>query len=256
MKKAILFVLILSFLLLCSCTSKNVEDNPEPTEKYYVTSEQTTAAKAEIKPSNRNNIELYTEFLIERYNQIRDNWGKGIDENDLSEEGFEKDISNWNDVYYFFYDLDNDGLEEMLLGGKLRIGNDIDDMDIPRKICITGVYAVKNNQVVEINDYNMLDQDYILGRRLYSNGYIVTESGYEINPSYYIFAYENGKLIKKCDISNYGDDSYVKWYGYNSRRISNEAEYKQLYETAFGKATEVDIDWKLIIEIFNNGQEW
>lgn len=255
MKKTIIFTLVLSFVFLCSCMKRNNQDDINSTAGYYVTSEQTSVAKVDIKPSNEKNIELYTDFLIKRYNEIRDSWSSDKFNTDLSEEGFEKDILLWYDSYYYFYDMDNDGMEEMLLGGQVKMGNDIDALDIVRKLCITSVYAVKNNQVVQIDgDIRTLGQEYILDQILYSNGLIVTEYGNEVNPSYYMLAYENGKLIDKCDFAHYGDDSYVRLYDQGSR-ISNEAEYKQIYETACGKAAKVDIDWKPITEIMNRVQE-
>ena len=81
-------------------------------------------------------------------------------------------------MYYFLYDLNGDGIKELLFGGYMKIGYDIEAHNPPVKICITDVYTIKNGKAENIDSQSKLSEYFIRDRYLLSNGMIVTKLGF------------------------------------------------------------------------------
>lgn len=256
MKKFVLFFLSFSIVFLCSCTAKYNENNPDFTSLEKTTmqnneNEATTVKQFYTKPIQTDPNDPYS-YIVK---QICESTKKSWDGRDLNvpefNESFEECIKlyYYMDVYYFMYDLDNDGSKELLLGSWMRIGNDIESENIQRKICLTNIYTIKNGKAVQVEGITWFDTEIIQARILYSNGLIVTKTGHDVDPGYFILGYENGKLVPKC-YTIHGDDyrKIVDFDRFSEEIIISKREYKKLYNDFCGKAKVVDIDWKFIDE--------
>ena len=148
-------------------------------------------------------------------------------------------------MYYCFYDLNGDGVEEMLLGDWKKVGKHTDDLNAPRALKLSAVATLKDGEVERINFDELYWSEFIYDRVLYSNGLVMTTWGPEKNPSC-IFAYFDGKELKQKDFLFHlmPDDIYLE---IDESEMTEEEYYRRIDEN-IGDATPVDIEWKRIDE--------
>ena len=258
MKKTVFSLLLVIIILFCSCTTKvkdnTTKDNPitKKTDNTTTSEVSTTSSKPfYTKEIKENSADPYSSLIKEMCDNIKESWERALPED--KQYGFDNYIGLYREIYYYLYDLDKDGTEELLLGTSQKVGNDYEDFFAPRKICITSVYTVKNGEAVKVDSNIWWDFVIIQDRVLYSNGIIVTKWGIKNIPSYSDLAFENGKLVIKCYITHEDIDPNKEYFkvinfdNLNKKSISKD-EYYSIYNQYCGNAKVVDIDWKRIDE--------
>lgn len=254
MKKTLFSLLLVIIILFSSCTV-NTKGNvtTQTTDNITTLEVGTTSEKPFYTKEIKTDVsDPYSSLIKEKCDYITTFW-KDVNPED-KKRGFDYYIRNFDDLYYFLYDLDKDGTNELLLGTLQRVGIDYEDITAPEKICITNIYTIKDGKAVKV-DNGILTVYYIIiiDRILYSNGVIVTEWGNEKKPCYSAAALENGEMKMKSYVL-YGDTGLdgdflkvVNFDGMDTVKITNN-EYYSLYNKYIGDAKAVDIDWKRIDE--------
>lgn len=258
MKKTVFSLLLITIILFCSCTTKvkdnTTKDNPitKKTDNTTTSEVSTTSSKPfYTKEIKENSADPYSSLIKEMCDNIMECWNSTIPE--YKEKGLENYIKRFDDLFYFLYDLDKDGTNELLLGTLQRVGIDYENINSPEKICISSLYTVKNGKAVKVDNGVWMNYIIIMERILYSNGVIVTKWGKEIKPCYSAAAFENGEMNMKCYIlyDDTGiDGDFLKVTNFDTMKtvkIKND-EYYSIYNQYCGNAKVVDIDWKRIDE--------
>ena len=258
MKKTVFSLLLITIILFCSCTTKvkdnTTKDNPitKKTDNTTTSEVSTTSSKPfYTKEIKENSADPYSSLIKEMCDNIMECWNSTIPE--YKEKGLENYIKRFDDLFYFLYDLDKDGTNELLLGTIQKVGTDFEDINAPEKICISSLYTVKNGKAVKVDNGVWMNYIIIMERILYSNGVIVTKWGKEIKPCYSAAAFENGEMNMKCYIlyDDTGiDGDFLKVTNFDTMKtvkIKND-EYYSIYNQYCGNAKVVDIDWKRIDE--------
>lgn len=258
MKKTVFSLLLITIILFCSCTTKvkdnTTKDNPitQKTDNTTTSEVSTTSSKPfYTKEIKENSADPYSSLIKEMCDNIMECWNSTIPE--YKEKGLENYIKRFDDLFYFLYDLDKDGTNELLLGTIQKVGTDFEDINAPEKICISSVYTIKDGKAVKVARSIGWQFVIYIDRILYSNGIIVTQWGNEKVPCYSAVALENGELNLKCYVRHSAGDpekGYYKAINFNNLgEISiSKDEYYSIYNQYCGNAKVVDIDWKRIDE--------
>lgn len=241
MKKAVLFIAVMLLLLLCSCGADGGKET-ETTPIDANTAE--TSAKSDDIPFYTKEIkddpsDPYSGFIKEACEAVVDGW------QGLEAEDFEDFFKNRYCTHYFLYDLNGDGVEEMLLGKWVKVGHYTDDPNPPTALKPYFVCTLKDGEVEYMAFDSLYWSEFIYDRVLYSNGLVMTTWGPEKNPSC-IFAYFDGKELKQKDFLFHlmPDDIYLEI----DESEMTEEEYHRRIDEAIGDATPVEIEWKRIDE--------
>lgn len=241
MKKAVLLITVILLLLLCSCGA-------------YVGKETGTTsidASAAATSEKSDDIPFYTKEIKDDPSDPYSGYIKKYCERVVSrfmEEGlsdFEWYMRQIPYMYYCFYDLNGDGVEEMLLGDWRKVGKYTDDLDPPRERKLSAVATLKDGEV-EYMDFDSLHwSEFIYDRVLYSNGLVMTTYGNEKKPSCFFAAFDGTSLVMKDNVYYFAsDDTY--YYGYDN--VITEEEYHRRIDENIGDATPVEIEWRRIDE--------
>ena len=241
MKKAVLLIAVMLLLLLCSCGA----DGGKETETTLID------ASAAATSEKSDNIPFYTKEIKDDPSDPYSGYIKKYCERVVSrfmEEGlsdFEWYMRQIPYMYYCFYDLNGDGVEEMLLGDWRKVGKYTDDLDPPRERKLSAVATLKDGEV-EYMDFDSLHwSEFIYDRVLYSNGLVMTTYGNEKEPSCFFAAFDGTSLVMKDNVYYFAsDDTY--YYGYDN--VITEEEYHRRIDENIGDATPVEIEWKRIDE--------
>lgn len=241
MKKAVLFIAVMLLLLLCSCGA----DGGKETQTTLI-----DASAAETSEKS-DDIPFYTKEIKDDPSDPYSGYIKKYCERVVSrfmEEGlsdFEWYMRQIPYMYYCFYDLNGDGVEEMLLGDWRKVGKYTDDLDPPRERKLSAVATLKDGEV-EYMDFDSLHwSEFIYDRVLYSNGLVMTTYGNEKKPSCFFAAFDGTSLVMKDNVYYFAsDDTY--YYGYDN--VITEEEYHRRIDEAIGDATPVEIEWRRIDE--------
>ena len=181
----------------------------------------------------------YSGFIKEACEAVVDGW-QGLEADDF--EGFFK---NRYCTHYFLYDLNGDGVEEMLLGKWVKVGHYTDDPNPPTALKPYFVCTLKDGEVEYMAFDSLHWSEFIYDRVLYSNGLVMTTYGNEKNPSCFFAAFDGTSLVMKDNVYYFAsDDTY--YYGYDN--VITEEEYHRRIDEAIGDATPVEIEWKRIDE--------
>ena len=258
MKKTVFSLLLVIIILFCSCTTKvkdnTTKDNPITQKNDNITTSEVSTTGVRTfytKEFKEDPADPYSILLKKRCNDLVSYW-QGANEED-KQFGFDYYIRDFEDLYYFLYDLDKDGTNELLLGTLQRVGIDYENINSPEKICISSLYTVKNGKAVKVDNGVWMNYIIIMERILYSNGVIVTKWGKEIKPCYSAAAFENGEMNMKCYIlyDDTGiDGDFLKVTNFDTMKTVKikKDEYYSIYNQYCGNAKVVDIDWKRIDE--------
>lgn len=181
----------------------------------------------------------YSGFIKEICEAVVEDW-QGSEAED-----FEDFFKNRYCTHYFLYDLNGDGVEEMLLGKWVKVGHYTDDPNPPTALKPYFVCTLKDGEV-EYMDFDSLHwSEFIYDRVLYSNGLVMTTYGNEKKPSCFFAAFDGTSLVMKDNVYYFAsDDTY--YYGYDN--VITEEEYHRRIDEAIGDATPVEIEWKRIDE--------
>ena len=181
----------------------------------------------------------YSGFIKEICEAVVEDWQGSESEN------FEGFFKNRYCTHYFLYDLNGDGVEEMLLGKWVKVGHYTDDPNPPTALKPYFVCTLKDGEV-EYMDFDSLHwSEFIYDRVLYSNGLVMTTYGNEKKPSCFFAAFDGTSLVMKDNVYYFAsDDTY--YYGYDN--VITEEEYHRRIDEAIGDATPVEIEWKRIDE--------
>ena len=241
MKKAVLLIAVMLLLLLCSCGA----DVGKEAETTLI------GASAAATSEKSDDIPFYTKEIKDDPSDPYSGYIKKYCERVVSrfmEEGlsdFEWYMRQIPYMYYCFYDLNGDGVEEMLLGDWRKVGKYTDDLDPPRERKLSAVATLKDGEV-EYMDFDSLHwSEFIYDRVLYSNGLVMTTYGNEKKPSCFFAAFDGTSLVMKDNVYYFAsDDTY--YYGYDN--VITEEEYHRRIDEAIGDATPVEIEWRRIDE--------
>jgi hypothetical protein len=241
MKKAVLFIAVMLLLLLCSCGA----DVGKETETTLIdASAAATSEKSDDIPFYTKEIkddpsDPYSGFIKEACEAVVDGW------QGLEAEDFEDFFKNRYCTHYFLYDLNGDGVEEMLLGKWVKVGHYTDDPNPPTALKPYFVCTLKDGEAEYMDFDSLYWSEFIYDRVLYSNGLVMTTWGPEKNPSC-IFAYFDGQELKQKDFLFHlmPDDIYLEI----DESEMTEEEYHRRIDENIGDATPVEIEWKRIDE--------
>lgn len=241
MKKTVLLIAVMLLLLLCSCGA----DVGKETETTLIdASAAATSEKSDDIPFYTKEIkddpsDPYSGFIKEACEAVVDGW------QGLEAEDFEDFFKNRYCTHYFLYDLNGDGVEEMLLGKWVKVGHYTDDPNPPTALKPYFVCTLKDGEVEYMDFDSLYWSEFIYDRVLYSNGLVMTTWGPEKNPSC-IFAYFDGQELKQKDFLFHlmPDDIYLEI----DESEMTEEEYHRRIDEAIGDATPVEIEWKRIDE--------
>lgn len=241
MKKAVLLIAVMLLLLLCSCGA----DVGKETETTLIdASAAATSEKSDDIPFYTKEIkddpsDPYSGFIKEACEAVVDGW------QGLEAEDFEDFFKNRYCTHYFLYDLNGDGVEEMLLGKWVKVGHYTDDPNPPTALKPYFVCTLKDGEVEYMDFDSLYWSEFIYDRVLYSNGLVMTTWGPEKNPSC-IFAYFDGKELKQKDFLFHlmPDDIYLEI----DESEMTEEEYHRRIDENIGDATPVEIEWRRIDE--------
>ncbi len=241
MKKAVLLITVMLLLLLCSCGA----DVGKETETTLID------ASAAATSEKSDDIPFYTKEIKDDPSDPYSGYIKKYCERVLSrfvnegQSDFEWYMRQIPYMYYCFYDLNGDGVEEMLLGDWKKVGKYTDNLGSPRERKLSAVATLKDGEV-EYMDFDSLHwSEFIYDRVLYSNGLVMTTYGNEKKPSCFFAAFDGMSLVMKDNVYYFAsDDTY--YYGYDN--VITEEEYHRRIDEAIGDATPVEIEWKRIDE--------
>jgi hypothetical protein len=241
MKKAVLLIAVMLLLLLCSCGAY-VGKETETTSidaSAAATSEKSDDIPFYTKEIKDDPSDPYSGFIKEACEAVVDGW------QGLEAEDFEDFFKNRYCTHYFLYDLNGDGVEEMLLGKWVKVGHYTDDPNPPTALKPYFVCTLKDGEVEYMDFDSLYWSEFIYDRVLYSNGLVMTTWGPEKNPSC-IFAYFDGQELKQKDFLFHlmPDDIYLEI----DESEMTEEEYHRRIDEAIGDATPVEIEWKRIDE--------
>lgn len=241
MKKAVLLIAVMLLLLLCSCgadVGKEAETTPIDASAA-ATSEKSDDIPFYTKEIKDDPSDPYSGFIKEICEAVVEDWQGSESEN------FEGFFKNGNCTHYFLYDLNGDGVEEMLLGKWVKVGHYTDDPNPPTALKPYFVCTLKDGEVEYMDFDSLYWSEFIYDRVLFSNGLVMTTWGPEKNPSC-IFAYFDGKELKQKDFLFHlmPDDIYLEI----DESEMTEEEYHRRIDEAIGDATPVEIEWKRIDE--------
>ena len=181
----------------------------------------------------------YSGFIKEICEAVVEDWQGSESEN------FEGFFKNGNCTHYFLYDLNGDGVEEMLLGKWVKVGHYTDDPNPPTALKPYFVCTLKDGEVEYMAFDSLHWSEFIYDRVLYSNGLVMTTYGNENKPSCFFAAFDGTSLVMKDNVYYFAsDDTY--YYGYDN--VITEEEYHRRIDEAIGDATPVEIEWKRIDE--------
>ena len=253
MKKTVFSLLLITIILFCSC-SRNIKNNTTTqTADNTTTSEvSTTSAKPFYTQEIKTEMsDPYSSLIKEMCDNIMKCWNSTIPE--YKEKGLENYIKRFDDLFYFLYDLDKDGTNELLLGTIQKVGTDFEDINAPEKICISSIYTIKDGKAVKVDTGSWWEFVIIIDRILYSNGVIVVKWGDEKIPNYAAWTLNNGKLDTRCYVTQESTDpekGYLKVINFHNleKTSISKDEYYSIYNQYCGNAKVVDIDWKRIDE--------
>lgn len=261
MKKTIIIFICLVIVFLCSCgntasiyETSNFTNQDATKENYQADIDETKSQSAiefttvEIKTSPDD---PYSYIVKEKYEKIV----RRFQEEDISDHFFEFDKYAGN-CYFFLYDIDGNGIDELILGDWKLITNDSEDSNAPKKITVSSIYTIKNGQVAEQSVHPWWDNEVLWDRVILTNGLIRTGTGYKDYPSYSYMGFENGEFGLKYSISYLGDGKgnkrYKKIYrndnGEYVEEIITKEIFEQLRDEADGDSDIVEIKWKRIDE--------
>lgn len=181
----------------------------------------------------------YSGFIKEACEAVVDGW------QGLEAEDFEDFFKNRYCTHYFLYDLNGDGVEEMLLGKWVKVGHYTDDPNPPTALKPYFVCTLKDGEVEYMAFDSLHWSEFIYDRVLYSNGIVMTTYGNEKNQAVFFAAFDGTSLVMKDNVYYFAsDDTY--YYGYDN--VITEEEYHRRIDENIGDATPVEIEWKRIDE--------
>ncbi len=270
MKQITATIIVFVLIFLCGCTGGKSESNTteattaEPlikTEKanasetyfpYTFSEEEQDETFFYANEITADPADPYSAFIKKSCEEKAEVWKRCAERDGNTTRNFYSHITSQDDFYYFLYDLNGDGTDELLLGSFRKTGEPTESPTPPVKIVITNVCTIKNGEVVILDDQRRwTNEEFIWDRFLLSNGRVVTIWGEKNTPNYYIIDYENKELVSKCYIFKESPDSgFYKVTDddtFETQKISM-SEYESIYNDLCGNAKKVDMDWKRIDE--------
>ncbi|MBQ9850475.1 MAG: hypothetical protein IJO36_07220 [Clostridia bacterium] len=266
MKRTIIIFICLVMVFLCSCgnNAKNELATTLSTDnngvQQSIVSDKTQSTKEYVTVEIKTNPDdPYSYIIKEKYNQTIDYYSK------FPEDGFK------SEDYYYIYDIDGNGIEELLIGEPYVIGG-VQNVERPYEIevLITEIYTLKDNKAVKLDIMSWWRDESILERSILDNGLIKYVSGSQDLPSYLYVKIFDGKLMFLYNLKNQSDDYYYRYLdpetisefksdktGFNreyelffkveEKEITAE-EFDRLRAEIEGDAKPVEIKWKNIDE--------
>ncbi len=244
MKKIICIFISLIIICMSACVnSTNVDETTTLTEQNSTTN---TVIQATATPETEYTTVViktspedpYSYLIKERYDRII--------------EDYKRPIQTLSNLYYALYDIDGNGIEELLLGEEYVIGG-IQNVEpgepYEEGVTFFHIYTIQDGVAVEQDLRLWWCGETLLERSILSNG-LVRASGRIENPSYCYFKFVDGKLEYQESLSTEGG-KYAYVYDDNGNEVEKEitkTEFDRLREEIENGAQPVEINWKRIDE--------
>ncbi len=260
--KFIIMILCLTVIFLCSCTQNyntdkmsvntlTTKEEPRNNTTTEITSTNgPTSVELSTVEIKTDPNDLYSIFIKERYEKIYKR------QKQVAPEAFAEFDKYAKDVYYFIYDIDGNGVDDLIMGDWKRITIDVDDHNPPKEIMVSSIYTIENGQVVK-KDSSWWNDDYLWESAVLSNGLIRQKIGIEEYPSIVYFDFRDGNLSFMYGLVYYppSANETVGVYEYFSENNNiyfeeeiTKEEFERLRDEANGDAEVVEINWKRIDE--------
>lgn len=140
--------------------------------------------------------------------------------------------------YYFLYDIDNNGTDELLIG-----------VGYPASICIESVYAVRDGVMVPQEKFFVYGGDLnICPSLIYNNGTVRVDDNEGIQTFAY-YQFEDGVLMLQTIlfVDSYMDEYYRREYGNIDIPLTKE-EFDLVQKEYEGDGQVVELNWKPLAE--------
>ena len=228
MKK--LFIALLCLMLACLCTCGQGVPPTEGTAQGTIrgnTSQTATTSEALTEIPSTVKIDpsvsaIYSDAIIKYYDLPRDSLNAGAD-------------------YYFLYDIDGDGTQELLLG----------EVGLNGMTLIT-VYVIHDGAAVLQEEY-WGDSQRGSPALLYKNGTLKEFDDYD-DKMFTYYRFEDGKLKFKTRLfDHYSEElnsgDYSRKDGIHDKgRVITKEEFERTKKEFEGDGQTVGLDWKLLAE--------
>lgn len=264
MKRITAILLIISIAMLCACSGKSNSEattavTAPPKKTNIIDTKTKTDPGSTAKPYTKDKVfysreiiedpsDPYSAFLKKRCEEYKKLWNKRLNLFDDLTDDFDSFADNFGNIFYFLYDLDGDGTNELLLGSLKEIGWETEP---PKAILLTVVYGIENGKVKRLSDLDWWNDYTVWDRVLLSNGNILTTYGNEYNPNFYSYVLENGKFVLKCNAKHadtYGDIYNIKYSSDDTEHEITQEEARRFYNKLIGDSKKINIKWKCIDE--------
>ncbi len=266
MKKAITLLVCLLIVFLSSCgdadiinettslTTQNITDNStQPVTDVTKVHSNVEAVTVEIKTSPDD---PYSYTVKDTYDEIIDFYVKY------------PNLDFECETYYFIYDIDGNGTEELLIGRPHMVGYPAyGPYDF--EIMLDKLYTIKDGVVVEQDIMDWWSVMCIYERTVFDNGLIRYVGGGTNSLDYFYLKFADGEMKIQESLEHYGGEKHfiatqemidgiksVESAAYKELEFHNKSEQKEITAEEFermraeieGDAKPVEIKWKNIDE--------
>lgn len=246
-KKIITIFNCLITLFLCACT--NTTNNQDTTTVIEQGTTLSTSAPTESAPEAEYTTIVIKSTPDDPYSYIiKEIYSLVIDDFENPEFG----VSLNDHYYYYLYDIDSNGVDELLIGEKYVIGG-IQNIEVLKPedwgITIFNIYTIRDGVAVEQDIRPWWCAETLLERSILTNG-LVRASGRKKDPSYCYFKFVDGKLEYQESLSTV-DSKYTHIYienGVEMKQKVSKSEFNRLRAEIENGAQPIEINWKRIDE--------
>ena len=152
---------------------------------------------------------------------------------------YQNQLDKLNGQYYALYDIDGNGIEELLWS-----------MDVYGGKSFNSIFTIQNGVVVEVNEffsaYRFPEQ--ASQTLLFRNGIIRSDNNHEGVPRYNYYRFEDGKIKPLTAIFTVNGDYYSLDPVTGDEMTITKREFDRLQKEMEGDGQIVELDWKPLAE--------
>jgi len=224
MKKVFISLLCLLCVGFCSC-----EEIEQPKE--------TTAATVTEQPSTKTSETTDLSLLA----TDTENGNKDLyaDEINFIIEPYQNQPDKLKGQYYVLYDIDGNGIEELLWG-----------MDVYGGISLNSIFSIQNGVAVEWDEFFSAyrNREHARQTLLFCNGVIRSDSDHEGVPIFNYYRFEAGIAKPLAEIFTVNGDYYSRDPVTKNERSITKEEYDRVKKEMEGDGQVVELDWRPLAE--------
>ena len=226
MKKQMLAVLCLLLISFCACGKVNPDDKSTSMTTQEIEVKSTAKATQKVTDESTEATEDPEEAgTFASYDKVIKSNYESLSNKEISLAAH----------YYTFYDVDGNGVQELLIGGETSYG-----------IVIFSVFVMQDGVAVLQKALPIWKSEFDRQRWLFKNGTIKMEGFDENGNGYGYFRLEDGKLNRTASIM-VENGEYMRVYtndGYRKVSITKE-EFEKVQKEMEGDGQAVDLSWLL-----------